>query len=237
MSTFFSVIGSSRRRSQGASDPYWSYVSCLLHMDGTDGSTTFTDSSPNGFDPTPSGNAHIDTADYKWGGASGVFDGTGDFITWSGSYDDKFAFNTGSFTIEFWAHMRSNASYKMLYDGRSANGNYPCIYAQSNGTIFYYVNSGNRIISTTNVFRTGSWYHIALAKTGSSTKLFVNGTQVGSTYTDNTYYSQSNLVRFARNAVTITQDYDGWFDDIRITKGICRYTANFTPPTEAFPNQ
>src|SRR3990167_5787652 len=70
----------------------------LLHMDGADASTTFTDEVGHVF--TPAGNAQIDTAQSKFGGASGLFDGTGDYITTPNSAD--FDPGTGSFTAEMW---------------------------------------------------------------------------------------------------------------------------------------
>ena len=80
-------------------DPYWANVSLLLHFEGTDASTTFTDSSSHTRTFTVSGEAQIDTAHYVFGTASGLFDGTGDYITDDTGADSDFAF-PGDFTIE-----------------------------------------------------------------------------------------------------------------------------------------
>jgi len=82
------------------SDTYYSNVSLLLHCDGSNGSTTFTDNSPSPKTVTANGNASVSTAQSKFGGASAVFDGTGDYLSLDGS--SGFAFGTGDFTIEFW---------------------------------------------------------------------------------------------------------------------------------------
>ena len=107
----------------------------------------------------------------------------------------------------------------------------------STNGVFYYLNSGYRIISST-VLNTGTWYHIAVSRSGSSTKMFINGTQVGSTYTD----SSSLVCGAMRPALGIngvglsSLAMTGYLDELRITR-YARYTANFTAPAAAFPVQ
>lgn len=236
---YFEAVSSQRRRSTGATDPYWANVSILLHMDGTDGSTNFIEFK-NGYTPTVSGSCRITSSDYMFGGGAMYGDGTTDYISWRGAYGNVFEYGTGDYTIECWAKLQSwsGSSFRCLMDQRlSGNGFYPTIYLQDNGTIFFYFNSGNRIISSTNVFQTGSWKHVALARSGTSTKLFVNGTQVGSTYTDGAYYTGSGQIMIGKNTLSATQDWVGWIDEFRITKGVARYTSNFTTSSTAFPNQ
>jgi hypothetical protein len=78
-------------------DPNYASVSLLLHMDGTNGSTVFTDLSPVPKVVTRFGDAQISTAQSKFGGSSAYFDGTGDYLTVASSAD--FGFGTGDFTI------------------------------------------------------------------------------------------------------------------------------------------
>jgi hypothetical protein len=164
-----------------------------------------------------------------------LFDGTGDYLV-SNSDANNYAFGSGDFTIEFWLRLANTGSQQIIYDSRPAStqGLYPTIYCASTGEIRYFVNSADRITGST--LSTSVWYHIALARSGTSTKLFVDGTQVGSTYTDTTVYingTQRPLI--GASGFTLSEALNGYIDDLRITKGVARYTANFTPPAAAFP--
>ena len=181
------------------------------------------------------GNAQISTAQSKFGGGSMYFDGTGDYLLTNAPTKDLFAFGTGDFTIEFWVRYANTTGIQVLYDGRPSGtqGAYPTIYSDS-GTIYYYANTGNRITGST--LSSGTWYHIAVSRSGTATKMFVDGTQVGSTYTDSTnYLGVDNRPSVGDGFSFGTYPFNGYIDDLRVTKGIARYTANFTPPTKAFP--
>lgn len=208
-------------------DPYYNQVSLLLHCDGTNGSTTFTDNSPTPKTITVIGNAQISTAQSKFGGASALFDGTGDELTAPTSPD--FAFGTADFTIEFW-YRSALATGQNVFDIRpsGSNGAYPALFVGTSGEVSYYVNSAYRILSGAGAVTANTWTHIAVTRAGTSTKLFIQGAQAGSTWTDATTYAQS-VVRIGVSA-------NGNLDDIRITKGVARYTTTFTPHTVAHPD-
>jgi len=183
------------------------------------------------------GNAQISTSVVKYGTGSLAFDGTGDYLVSNVASTDLYAFGTGDFTIEFWLYLNSVSGYIVPYDGRAsgANSTTPTIYLFS-AIPRYYVNGADRITGST--LSTGQWYHIAVSRSGTSTKLFVNGTQVGSTYTDSTVYTNTinrPIIGGDGNAPN-TNLVNGYMDDVRITKGYARYTANFTPPTAALPD-
>jgi hypothetical protein len=181
------------------------------------------------------GNAQISTSVKKYGTGSLAFDGTGDYLVSNVASSDLYAFGTGDFTIEFWLYQNSMSGLQVFYDGRptSAEGAQPTIYTNSFGTLFYYT-AGNRITGSS--LSTNTWYHIAVSRSGSSTKMFVDGTQVGSTYTDATNYVNpaSRPVIGADGYILGTNAMNGYIDDLRITKGYARYTTTFTPPTAAF---
>jgi len=203
--------------------------SLLLHMDGTPGSTTFTDSSGSPKTVTANGNAHISSFS-KFGGDGVSFDGSGDYL--SIPSNSVFEFGTGDFTVDFWVKFNALSGLQYLYDPRpdSTQGIYPSIYVDGT-TLKYWMNSADRITGgTTLVINT--WYHIALARSGTQTKLFLDGVQQGSTYTDSNNYI-SSAVRFGRGAFG-AQFLNGTLDEVRISKGIARWTSNFTPPTEAY---
>jgi hypothetical protein len=83
-----------------------------------------------------------------------------------------------------------------------------------------------------------TWYHVAVSRINGSTRLFINGTQSGATYADSTsYLNASGRPWIGINAFNSTQGLNGYIDDLRVTKGVARYIANFTPPQVALPRQ
>lgn len=212
-----------------AGDASWASVSLLLHGDGTNGSTNIRDSSNNAKTATVAGNAAISTAQSKFGGASIALDGSGDFFTYDGS--SVFAFGTGDYTIEGWVRVTTLADYNAFVDFRPSGteGAYPYI-AIGATNIGLYINSGF-VINAAHGMSNGTWHHVALCRVSGSTRLFVDGVQKGSTYTDSITYlcGASRPVFGANGTSTGTQNFGGYMDDIRITKGVGRYSANFTP--------
>lgn len=215
-------------------DPNFSSVSLLLHMDGTNGSTSFVDSGPNALAVTASGNAQISNTQSKFGGASGAFDGTSDYLTATLS-----ALGTGDFTIEFWIYFNSISTTYLIYDTRpsGSNGWYPTIYFDASaGLINYYSSSAVRITGTV-ATPAGAWHHVALCRSSGSTRLFINGTQSGSTFTDsNSYLSTTGRPTIGADGNSLGANcLNGYIDDLRVTT-VARYTSNFTPRAKAFPD-
>ena len=221
-------------------DPYlYTNTVLLLHGDGTNGSTTILDSSKVAGSPktvTAVGNAQISTAQSKFGGASIAFDGSGDYLNIPSGVG--FQFGTGDFTIETWLFTRSLSTFQVILDTRPAEGNGAYVFLGLNytsGELVYYVNTAERIITTTSAIAANTWTHIAVSRLGTSTKLFVSGVQVGS-WTDPTDYLISSP-RIGQSKFALFPDtFNGYIDDLRITKGIARYTANFSVPTAPFPD-
>jgi len=186
------------------------------------------------------GNAQISTSVKKYGTGSMYFDGSGDRLYEPSN--QNFNFGTGDFTIELWVYPISqgghgNSNNDCLIDFRpAANGVYGTLYIFSSGTgIYWYVNSANRI--TGGAISNGVWTHIAICRSSGSTKLFLNGTQSGSTYTDANNYLVAPIMIGEFNDGAGAGNFNGYIDDLRITKGVARYTANFTAPTTAFADK
>ena len=183
------------------------------------------------------GNAQISTTQSKFGGSSMSFDGTGDYLIPNISTSDLYTFGTGAFTVEFWLYLNSTSGVQICIDFRPLATNGPQIILFTNtGVLTFQASSTIRITGST--LSTGQWYHIALARSGTDTKLFLNGTQTGSTYSsDTTSYTvgANRPVMGADGANLSLNNLNGYLQDIRITKGYARYTANFTAPTAAFP--
>ena len=183
------------------------------------------------------GNAQISTTQSKFGGSSMYFDGTGDYLIPNAATTDLYAFGTGDFTIEMWVYAASVTAVS-LYDSRPSgtNGAYLQIAIVS-GQLLLGLN--NTAILQAGTISTNTWTHLAVSRSGTSLRGFINGTQVGSTVTNSTSLlnvAQRPVIGTNGNTVSI-ENFNGYMDDLRITKGYARYTANFTPPTAAFPLQ
>ena len=178
------------------------------------------------------GNAQIDTSVKKYGTGSVKFDGTGDYLDIPGSADLNFG--SGDFTIEFWLNINSTGTQAITDPRSSDNDIVPLIWVQQgSGGIYYYTNGANAILGST-VLSTGQWYHVALARNGNTTTLYLDGTSEGA-FTDTLTYIQPTMFRIGQRYTGTAFNLDGYLDDFRITKGLARYTSNFTPPTEALP--
>lgn len=209
----------------GGKDPYFSSVVALLHMDGADGSTTFTDVKGHPF--TANGNAQIDTAQRKFGGASGLFDGTGDSLTTPSSAD--WAYGTGDFTWELQLRLATTAGNQHIIE-----------HGGNNGTLSYdvglrYYNPtagvGSPLYTTRPALIAGVWHHVAVSRFGGTTRLFVDGVLKASGTDSHNYPTQA--LRFGDYSGGDFA-FNGHMDEVRITKGVARYTANFTPPQLPF---
>jgi len=185
------------------------------------------------------GNAQISTTQSKFGGSSIYFDGTGDWLASNAATPNLYAFGTGDFTIEFWIRFNSLSPVVIIYDGRPSGTNttQPTIYASNSGYLVYFTNGANSILSNAGAVTTNVWYHVALCRYSANTKLFIDGVQTGSTYSDTNNYTNTALRPLIGVDANLgnTNYLNGYIQDLRVTKGIARYTSNFTPPTTAFP--
>lgn len=204
-------------------------------MDGSNGSTTFTDSSSNAFTMTASANAQISTTQSKFGGSSGYFDGNGDSVT--ASANAAFSFGTGNFTIEGWFYsLTSGATQRGMIDFRSVATGTNGLMLREDGSGFLVFLNNATFLSTATGRTANTWQHVALVRNGSTVTLYVDGTSRASAT------SSANMTddRFRLSGFVDTQSssfaYNGYMDDIRVTKGIARWNANFTVPSAAFPD-
>ena len=188
---------------------------------------------------TAGGNAQISTAQSKFGGSSIAFDGSGDRV--SVANNAALDFGTGDFTVECWVNSAAIlTSYLAQYAHICGKGN--GVAAATYALGFYQRKiawaAQNVVFQGATNLTNNTWYHFAACRSGSALKLFVNGAQEHSG-TDTTNYTSSQSFNAGdRQASDPSSQYplNGYIDDLRITKGIARYTADFTPPTEAFPD-
>lgn len=220
----------------GATDPYWANVVSLLHFDGADASTTFTDQTGKTW--TANGNAQIDTAQSKFGGASGLFDGSGDYVTTPDSAD--WDFGTGDFTVECFARFNSHTSIMTLISNYNDSTVGWSFQRRSDTNTFRFGHGDAALSDVAWTPTDGVWYHMAVCRQGTNLRHFVDGVQTGSTVTNSTNISGSPaplaIGSLKNSGGSYIQNYNGWLEEVRITKGTARYTSNFTPPAAAFPD-
>ncbi|MCX6751581.1 MAG: LamG domain-containing protein [Candidatus Nomurabacteria bacterium] len=218
------------------------YTKLLLHMDGANASTTFTDEA--GKTITAVGNAQISTAQSKFGGASGLFDGTGDYL--SVPDNDDWDFWGGDFTVDFWVYPTSAVGYHIIYwhggTGGVSSSGYIYLYGNntSNTIQFGAVNAGTAyfdLYPATYDISVNTWTHVAIVKSGTTIYCFINGVSKTPLYGTQLSGSMTTLTGDLHIGDRVS---DGWspfvgnIDEFRVSKGIARWTANFTPPTRAY---
>jgi len=178
------------------------------------------------------GDAQLSTSIKKMGTASLLLDGTGDYASITSQAD--FGFGTGDFTVEGWMYLDATSGVQTLTDFRAGVDTDTAIWIYADGADAK-VNVGNStVITGTSALSATTWHHIALTRSGTDTKLFVDGTQVGSTYTDSNDYGNTKPIYIGAEH-DAGGALDGNIDDVRVIKGTAVYTAGFTPTNLPLP--
>lgn len=216
----------------GATDPNFANVELLLHMDGSNGSTTFTDNSSNGLTITANGNAQVSTAQAKFD-QSLLLDGTGDYLLITDG-SSVTAPGTSDFTYELWFYAPdgdAQTNNGTLLTG-SATGA-PIIRYRSTGQLsFGRVGTGYQLSTT--IPSQGAWHHVAVCRDSTSTRLYLDGTEAEYGTITDSYAATTHIGIHGGGSL---YPWDGYIDDVRITIGVARYTgASITVPTAAFPD-
>ncbi len=218
-------------------DASFANVSLLLHGD----TASVVDSSNKGLAVSKFGNATVSSSVAKFGGSALTLDGSGDYFTLPSSA--YFGFGTGDFTIEAWVNPNGaqQASAAVL-DFRAAGGGStqakPTIFLA--GSAFSYFANGVTPSGMSGTVSLNAWHHVAYSRTAGVGRLFVDGAQVGANYADSLNYGASAdlVIGEVGDSRTYGAGYfKGGIDDVRVTKGVGRYTTNFSVPAVAFPNQ
>jgi hypothetical protein len=223
-------------------------VALLLHFDGTNGSTTFTDSSGNDVSVSANGGAEISTAQSKFGGASGYFDGSGDYI--SLPFSLSFSPVGSALTIECWLRPDDTQA-----GGSAGNGNAGAIVSLRNGPVlcgYEFSIRNNKTLqllaydgdfwalsiptaASETALVPDQWSHVALVITSTgSTTLYINGVADASFSNINVPYASNSSDTTVFIGEGGDGQYHGYIDELRIVTGTAVYTANFTPPTAPF---
>jgi hypothetical protein len=174
------------------------------------------------------GDAKISTTQSKFGGSSMYFDGTGDYCL--SPVSQNFAFGTGDFTVECW--IRTNTATQSLFGTLQGTGSYGLVFSVS---ALYWQNStmvSNLMNATATPILDNNWHHVAVSRFNGTSRMFFDGIQVTSA-SDTTNYTATTGMSIGYNNSS-AGPFNGYINDLRITKGIARYTQNFALPTTAF---
>lgn len=209
----------------GVTDPFFANVVLLAHMDGTNGGSTFVDSSSFNRTFTNIGTPTTSTTQVKFGATSMRNPGVNSGISATTS-----AIGTSDFTMEGWLYLDSLTGNQVFWlDSLFLSTGFE-LYVDATGKLHIFAGGAERCTSTSAI-TAGTWVHVAFTRTSGTVRWFINGTldattaSVTDNFTATTYY-----MGYSSNALI------GYMDDVRFTFGVSRYTTTFTPPTVAYPN-
>ena len=207
-------------------------VKLLLPLNGSNSATSASDLSNDNRTITFSGsNANISTAQSKFGGSSLYIGGDGSKIEIGANGLDA----TGDFTFECWVYDTSVDNYPQLAINSSSNGFFLYLgngaTSGSNKVLRHW--NGGVVTNFSTELPQSQWYHFALVRSGSTVKLYIDGTADSTTRTDSGTYLMGQSSTLTIGADGSGNDFRGYINDLRITNGLARYTTNFTPPTSA----
>lgn len=228
----------------GASDPNWANVTALLNFEGEDAATTTTDESGSAQTITAfRGNAQISTAASKFGSSSLRVTTDGDLVEMADADDLSFAGE--DFTVECFLNWSATSSGQEMFVAKYFNvGNQREWWLGTDGDasdiyFAYSTDGANGLVGPVAPFpskNTGQWYHFAATREGNNWRIFVDGVLLNTAVITSSIFSGSSPVFIGGR---YTNGYglapNAWIDSVRITKGVARYTENFTVPTETFP--
>jgi hypothetical protein len=224
----------------GGIDSYFANVTVGLHFDGTDGDTTTTDIKGNTV--TRAGTPTISNLQSKFGGTSAKVNGS---QSWKVAAGAGIQMGAGDFTIECWLYpttLGTTLDFLNNFDTGATSSGFAIQCLNASGGLQAVVYSGATSYPLTGAngsLVVNTWQHIEFDRSGTNLYLFVNGTQVATSATIGSNAmnasTQPLFIGAEGNAGT-SFGIPGYIDDVRVTKGVARHTANFTAPTAAFPN-
>jgi hypothetical protein len=210
----------------------------MVHADGADSSTEFIDSSVSSHTVTAAGGVHISTASSTFGGASALFDGaSGSVVSIPDSSD--WDYGSGDMTIDLWVNPTVLGGTQIL-TAQAITGHYTSLYLNLTGSnvIAYMSSSGAAwdVVSAASLgtVAVGTWSHIAIVRSGTNVYGFLNGqrTVLATDFHGAFYHSSGDPLYIGGD--NDTQWFNGYIDEFRVSKGVARWTSDFTPPTRAY---
>lgn len=219
-------------------DPSFASNSILLGFESRDGLAGFVNDAPAALLVTANGNAQADTAQSKFGSASLLLDGSGDFL--SLAHNSRLSVGGGNMTFECWVKRTASKMQAICTKRTPANNSeFACWVLASNVLQFAVWNTpGTVVVIIGSSTVTTGWHHVAVSRAGSTWRVFLDGNLEGQATESATPVGNTEPLLIGRDAsVFPARDFDGWIDEFRLTSGVARYTAGFTPPAAAFPRR
>lgn len=241
-----------RKSLYGAYNPSRSSVSLLLHGDGANAGIVFTDNSPSPKTLTRNGNTQTSTAVYKYGTASILFDGTGDYL--SSAFNTAYDLLPNSFTVEGWIYstnmkaggQRIFATGGGLAGFNATNGIHVlCQINDAAGSLGFQMSTNTATPAGTgsgNIITANTWFHLAYVYNSATAeaRIFANGVVVAGAVLSGVARPSTNpqlsIATIPGEAGSVTTAFQGYMDDFQLTKGVAKYSMSFTPPTKPYPN-
>jgi len=223
-----------------------SYTKLMLHCNGADGSTTFTDSSASAHTVTAVDNSQIDTAIYKFGGASGLLDGTGDLLQVPTHTDWDLA--SQDFSLEMFVQFHAidaagGALTPLIHRGdKSTSGGWSFVYFSDSTQNKLMLMSGPNAIRTSYVWSPSlnTWYHVAATRSVNDWSLYVDGVQVSTANSATAIGASTSPLKigwhpsYSTNWYTEDHYLNAHIDEVRVSVGIARGTTSYPVPTEEY---
>jgi hypothetical protein len=217
------------------------FTKILLHMDGANAGTTFTESALGGAAHTwTASTATTSTTQAKFGATSESTGASAGFITTPDSVD--FTLGSGDFTYDCWFWVAGGAGTRRFMFGQSDSSG-----TAVNLNVFFELNASNVLSATVGVgsvttvvlgvtaITTTGWHHVAFVRTGNNLKLFLDGVQEGSTTAfSSTINDSPNKFSVGTVGEFPSLFWNGFIDEFRLSVGIARWTANFAPPAAPY---
>lgn len=213
---------------RGWGDSFDSFTKSMLKFNGLDGATVCGDEMGKIW--TAVGNAQLDTAQSKFGVSSLLLDGTGDYITSPDSAD--WFMSTGDFTIDCWIRINSLAALVTVFSQTTDATNSVVLNISTLGVITFTITATVPVVtmaSASSTVTTATWYHLAVVRSGNNWNIYVNGTSVANTTDADAWADYTGTFQIGAN--NTANGFNGWIDEFRVSKGVARWTTNFTAPT------
>lgn len=212
---------------RGGVDQFFNNVSLLLPMD-----ESFNDFSNNNFTLTSYGNPIISQDQSKFSSAAGYFGPSNDYL--SAASSSLFGFGTGDFTIEMWIYPQGTSAFQGFFNANDYTNGILMRWHATSQSDSLYINSTYYDWQPAIHAPVNTWSHIALVRYGGTVKMFVNGVNRIGSATNNSDIGSTAIPLIGASAHSTNEGFNGYINELRVTKGVARYTADFTPPTNKF---
>jgi len=185
--------------------------------------------------PSPYGQVYVDTSIKKFGTGSARLGNSGECLSLADSAD--WNFGAGDFTIDGWIYPISNAPYAPLIGQGNPTNNAQWFFTLNNGVPYFYTAGdfgGNDHNFGGSALSLNTWAHLAFVRASGVTTCYVNGIACPNTDNFITWYDVAYPLVIGAEADDPARRFNGYIDEIRVSKGIARWTSNFTPPTNEY---